>query len=135
MVNNDGIGCQQSQVTDSDVTDGSSTTYMLGEKYINPLYYTTGKDLGDNDSIFAAGDYENYRWAVSNTGKTPPASNPPTHDLKGLADATRWGSAHTDTFNMAMCDGAVRPFSYGIDLAVHFYLASRNDGQAFPMPP
>jgi prepilin-type N-terminal cleavage/methylation domain-containing protein len=131
----DGVGCQQSQVTDSDVTDGSSTTYMLGEKYINPLNYTTGGDPGDNGSIFAAGDYENYRWAVSDTTKMQPASNPPAHDLKGLVAFTAWGSAHTDIFNMAMCDTSVRPFSYGIDPTVHARLASRNDGNPVVLPP
>ncbi|MBU4400416.1 MAG: DUF1559 domain-containing protein, partial [Planctomycetes bacterium] len=34
----------------ADVTDGSSNTYLLGEKNVNPDFYATGMDPGDNES-------------------------------------------------------------------------------------
>jgi prepilin-type N-terminal cleavage/methylation domain-containing protein len=135
MSNNDGIGCQRSQVTDSDITDGNSSTYMLGEKYHNPDNYATGLDYGDDHSIFTADDYDRYCWAISDSTKTQPASNPPMRDQRGFADFWRWGSAHLDMFNVAMCDGSARPINYSIDPTLHAHLASRNDGIVSVPPP
>ena len=131
MTANDGIACQRSQVTDADIRDGTSLTYMLGEKYHNPDNYATGQDYGDDHSIFAADDYDRFCWAFTTltSPRVPtPASNPPMQDRSGFVDFWRWGSAHTITFNVAMYDGAVRPISYTIDPIVHSNLASRNDG-------
>ncbi len=129
MSANDGIGCQRSEVTTADVSDGTSTTYMLGEKYHNPANYATGLDYGDDHSIFAADNYDRFCWALSDATKTQPANNPPMQDRMGFVDFWRWGSAHTNSFNVAMCDGSVRPIGYGIDGTVHAHLASRNDGR------
>ncbi len=138
MTYTDGIGCQQSEVRAADVSDGLSTTYMVGEKYLNPNDYYTGLDLSDNTSIFAAGDLTGFCWALTNniatTGpaKTLPAINPPMKDRRGVApgiNGTGWGSAHADIFNVAMCDASVHPINFGIDPLIHVYLASRNDGQ------
>ena len=43
-----GIAYQRSHVTMADIKDGTSNTYLAGEKYINPDYYATGEDLGDD---------------------------------------------------------------------------------------
>ena len=39
-----GISFQRSEVATQHVTDGSSQTYMIGEKYLNPVDYDTGLD-------------------------------------------------------------------------------------------
>ena len=85
MTNNDGIGCQRSEVTAADVTDGTSTTYMLGEKYHNPDNYVTGLDYGDDHSIFAADDYDRFCWAIRRYQDAQPANNPPMQDRAALA--------------------------------------------------
>ena len=39
-----------------------------------------------------------------------------------------YGSAHSNGFGMALCDGSVRTISYSIDLTTHGRLANRHDG-------
>jgi hypothetical protein len=129
MSGNDGIGCQRSEVSAADVSDGASCTYMLGEKYHNPDNYFTGLDYGDDHSIFAADDYDRFCWAFANIKTPGPCTNPPMKDRRGFVDFQRWGSAHNDIVNVAMCDGTVHPINYSIDPNVHRDLASRNDGR------
>ncbi len=118
MTPNDGIACQRSETRVEDVTDGTASTYMLGEKYRNPIDYATGLDYGDDHTVFAADDFDRYCWA----------DQPPLQNRSGVADFFRWGSAHADMFNVAMCDGSMHAINYNIDPTVHRQLGSRNDG-------
>jgi hypothetical protein len=81
----------------------------LGEKYLNPLNYRTGRDRGDNENTYVGFDNDICRatW------------NPPLQDRPGLQDTVRFGSAHTAGLNMVNCDGSVRFVTYDVDPAVH----------------
>ncbi len=64
----------------ADITDGTSNTYLAGEKYLDPDSYETGIDLGDNEMAFMGDNADIFR-CVSFTA--PPYSNttqylPPT---------------------------------------------------------
>ena len=48
-----GISFVRSEVTMAMVTDGSSNTYCLGEKCMNPDYYVTGQDSGDDWNMYS----------------------------------------------------------------------------------
>ena len=65
-----GIIYQRSTLKSSEITDGTSQTYMIGEKYLMPAYYTTGQCGGDNHSAFQGYDRDMVRWTtlVSGTG-------------------------------------------------------------------
>jgi len=46
-----GISFQRSRVLMAMVSDGTSCTYMLGEKYLSPDNYSNGADDGDNEDM------------------------------------------------------------------------------------
>jgi hypothetical protein len=133
---NTGVVFQQSQVTIADIKDGTSNTYLAGEKFLDPDYYLTGQDMGDDQACLGADDWDLCRWSGINsggiTGNTSTyTSYPPMQDQTGLtADgySDRFGSAHAAGFNVVLCDGSVRTISYSIDTWVHKNLANRKDG-------
>jgi prepilin-type N-terminal cleavage/methylation domain-containing protein/prepilin-type processing-associated H-X9-DG protein len=101
----------------SDITDGASNTYLIGEKFVNPDRYEGGSGA-DNSPLFEGYDWDIIRW--SSIGLLQDATSP--------ADGEFFGSAHTSGANAVFCDGSVRSISYSIKLDVHQNLCQRNDG-------
>ena len=62
----DGVCEQRSQVKMSQITDGTTYTYLAGEKYVDPDDYTTGNDGGDDNPAMGGDSNDNNRWASSN---------------------------------------------------------------------
>ncbi|MFZ1936927.1 MAG: DUF1559 domain-containing protein [Thermoguttaceae bacterium] len=115
----------------ADITDGTSSTYLIGEKYIDPDYYATAQDKGDSGDAFQGDNEDNVRCGnLDLTPPSPPFPMPPQPDTPGLEinNEGPFGSAHVDGFVMAFCDGSVRFVSYSIDQRTHQYLCSRKDG-------
>jgi type II secretory pathway pseudopilin PulG len=97
------------------IEDGTSNTYLVGEKYLDPLHYENGESLGDNESLYNGFCSDNHRFAEKNLPPTPDGTRP-------LADHRahyRFGSAHPYGLNMAYCDGTVRFVMFDIDPEVH----------------
>ncbi len=129
----------------SAITDGTSNTYLIGEKYLFPSYYDSvtnpvaGGGWGENQSIYTGFEWDNERRAyqpvVDGNGNT--SDTQPSQDTPGL-DSNRslygFGSAHSGGLNMAMCDGSVHFLSYDIDPTTHRNLAVRNDGETAVLP-
>ncbi len=114
-----GVMFSGSQITPADVTDGTSNTYLLGEKYLEPDTYDTGTDTGDNEAALIGDDHDITRWA----------SESPCLDTPGVYPNQCFGSAHSNGFNMAFCDGSVQTMSYSIDMETHRCLCNRSDGK------
>lgn len=117
----DGVIFLRSQMPVSDITDGASNTFLLGEKYLDPKNYSTGLDSGDNENMYTGFDCDNHRWTFTGIG--------PQQDHTGLTNIKSFGSVHTSGFNMAFCDGSVRSISYSIDNGIWCCLGSRKDGK------
>ncbi len=113
-----GISYQRSQVRSSLVTDGTSKTYLLGERNIDPQSYYNGQDGGDNSNLYTGYENDNHRCTF----------NPPAPDTRGLILADIFGSPHSVVCNFAFCDGSVRSISYSIDPQLHRDLGNRSDG-------
>jgi len=111
-----------SKVEVAHVFDGASNTYLVGEKYVNPDHYATGRDSGDNETMYIGDNEDITRWGGPNY--------PPTQDRAGYGLRLTFGSAHAAGFGMCFCDGSVHRMSYSIDTTVHGYLANRKDRQA-----
>ncbi len=116
----DGIVFTGSLITMGEVRDGSTNTYLVGEKYLNPDQYATGSCGADNETMYIGDNEDISRW----TAQTP------MQDRAGICGRWRFGSAHANGFNMALCDGSVRSTSFSIDAAVHRRLGDRADGEA-----
>lgn len=114
----------RSAVSASDIYDGSSSTYLYGEKYLNVDSYETGKGKGDDHITWTGVDDDSCRV----TTKVP------RQDRKGYDGSSEFGSAHAGVFGMSMADGSVHRVSYSIDSTVHNYLGQRNDEQAVATP-
>ena len=114
-----GIIYQLSEVRVADVRDGTTNTYLAGEKYVNPDHYYDGRDSSDNESMYAGDD----RDVLCNTQ----TSDQPMQDRAGIGPRFSFGSAHPSGFNVVFCDGSVRPMSYSIDPEIHSRLGNRKD--------
>ncbi len=110
----------------ADVTDGTSNTYLAGEKNINADDYATGLDPGDNEAALVGDNPDTSRWS----GASPSTMWPPWPDTPGYDDYGVFGSAHANGFQMAFCDGSVQMINYTIDPETHRRLCNRKDGQA-----
>jgi prepilin-type N-terminal cleavage/methylation domain-containing protein len=137
ILNATGVSYMYSMIRLKDITDGTSHTYMAGEKYLRTDYYESGLDSSDNEWAWVGFDNDIY---VS-------AYQPPKKDRAGASDGNCWGGAHPSTFNMIFCDGSVHDIPYTIDSApgkadpsvaanqpaekkrIHQLLANRADGQ------
>ena len=112
-----GIFNVRSQLIMSQIADGTSNTFLIGEKYLTPDNYTTGLDGGDNQSMYLGFDVDTVRFTA----------NPPMQDTPGYVGYEDFGSAHAIGFHMAFCDGSVQFINYSINPLVHFYLGNRED--------
>jgi prepilin-type N-terminal cleavage/methylation domain-containing protein len=123
--NFNGISGERSEIHPAHVRDGTSNTYLVGEKYLNPNKYFTGDDGADNNAVFQGNDWDVNRWGNRNLA--------PRRDTPGFDTmSSRFGSAHAAGFHMAMCDGSVHLINYAIDPIVHENLANRKSGVAIP---
>lgn len=116
----------------SDIVDGLSCTFMVGEKFIDSSSYSKGTWAGDDSSAFAGCDYGNVRICPAVTaGNTPGAQEHTSLDSSSLpynSSHYQWvfGSAHPNGFNMAYCDGSVHAINYTIDPTIYRALACGN---------
>jgi prepilin-type processing-associated H-X9-DG protein len=100
-----GICYERSYVTIKDIVEGTSHTYLAGEKFMDPDTYYTGADGSDDSPVMGGDDYDLCGWT----------DQLPQRDRRGLnLGPTPFGSAHRNTFNMVMCDGSVSSVSYDI---------------------
>jgi prepilin-type N-terminal cleavage/methylation domain-containing protein/prepilin-type processing-associated H-X9-DG protein len=122
-----GVFCVRSRTKLKDIIDGTSHTYLGGERYLNvDAYYTSGSDADmDADQPYTQGfDYDTIRWTENNQN-----SCWPMRDHRGYPYPASFGSAHPTSFNMVFCDGSVHTISYDVDKVAHQRLGNRMDKQ------
>ncbi len=143
-----GVSYYRSQVKTSQIIDGTSKTYLVGEKYLWPEGYNgwvnVGDHLSENQGIYSGMEWDNHRVAHMPVGTSWPPSGgstpadedyyQPRQDTGGFPNNGAFGSAHPGGLNMAMCDGSVQTISYDIDPIAHRYMAMRFDGETIVNP-
>jgi prepilin-type N-terminal cleavage/methylation domain-containing protein len=106
------------------ITDGSSNTFVIGEKRLDPRFYTIGE--WHDDSGFTSGwDPDILRSPVCEYG-------PDEVTEDGRPIGYRFGSAHAANMNAGFADASVRSINYGIDPELFNRLAHRSDEEDTP---
>jgi prepilin-type N-terminal cleavage/methylation domain-containing protein/prepilin-type processing-associated H-X9-DG protein len=139
-----------SQIAIRKITDGTSKTYLIGEKFVQPQYYAginvDGNNQGDDSSMYIGHDFDNLRWGgnVSDPRLLSLLSPDytPLHDTNYISDTVtglrhnqaNFGAAHQAGCNFVMCDGSVQTIGYTIDPQVHWKLSNRRDGLTVVVP-
>jgi prepilin-type N-terminal cleavage/methylation domain-containing protein len=110
----------------SQVTDGTSKTFLLGEKHVLKNQYQqngTPADDGDNEGSLIGCNADITRWT----------DRPPLRDVESIPTHPFYyegfGSAHSEALGFAFVDGSIRRVKYDIDPAVFKTLGNRKDGQ------
>lgn len=115
------------------IEDGTSNTYLVGEKYLAYSNYDTGGSPGDNASMYAGYSYDTHRFSSTRNFAGTTIYLPPISDSKQLSLAdlpyVRFGSAHTQGFNMTYCDGSVHWISFDVEPEIHRRHGHRFDGE------
>jgi hypothetical protein len=113
------------------ITDGTSHTFLLGEKYLRSDLYDGGgrsddqgwADGWDPDAIRST-CFQPYQDSDSTGFKFQPLNGP--MDIFGKdQDVYYFGSAHTGGFNGIYADGSIRTLGYDIDVVLFNALATR----------
>lgn len=104
--------------------DGASNILVLGEKRLQPRYYSTG-DWHDDRGWSDGWDNDTMRSSFC-----PPA---PDSDVDGTSElvsalAYSFGGSHRGYFNGGFADASVRPVRFNVDVEVLNNLAHRYDG-------
>jgi prepilin-type N-terminal cleavage/methylation domain-containing protein len=125
-VGQNGISYQRSMVRIRDITDGTSNTAMVGEKFRNPDTYFTGEDHADNQCIYSGHDSDTNGYTGSfNEGKT--FFYLPLQDRPIEKRHHHFGSAHLEGLHMANCDGSVHYIDFEVDRWVWYRYGGRDD--------
>jgi prepilin-type processing-associated H-X9-DG protein len=103
-----------------DITDGTSSTLLVGEKRLNRAFL--GQVQKDDDAGYASGfDPDIVRYT---TLRPAPDYSAPSGDGE-----MRFGASHPSRFNAVFADGSVRSISYTIDSVTFKNLGDKSDGQ------
>ena len=132
-----GVIHYRSRTRPKDLIDGSSKTYLVGEKFLSPEGYESmlaggNGRFGDNQGAWSGFEWDNHRVAWNPASSYQQADYQPRQDQAGIDNPgfLAFGSAHAGGLNMVMCDGSVQTVSYEIDPLAHRYQANRLDGQS-----
>jgi prepilin-type N-terminal cleavage/methylation domain-containing protein/prepilin-type processing-associated H-X9-DG protein len=125
MIQN-GVSYMRSEVRMGEITDGTSRTAMVGEKYQDPDNYFTGLDGADNQSIYSGHDSDNNGYTGRQTDGIAAAYSP-RQDRAGQRADHHFGSNHSEGLHMAYCDGSVHFIEFGVSGRVWYRLGGRND--------
>jgi prepilin-type N-terminal cleavage/methylation domain-containing protein/prepilin-type processing-associated H-X9-DG protein len=115
-----GVFNTNSRVRLADILDGTSNTFAVGEKFVDP------KDVAKTDGPA-------YRWGFHGVRNTVSPMNAWPLTPWGNLDTT-FGSKHPDGANFLLADGSARFIPQSLSLILYQNLSNRADGQVVQLP-
>jgi len=123
-----GITNIQSSIKLRDVTDGTSNTFLIGEKWTDPTLASNVSPAATDSNVS-----DNAYWQWGNYGcrlvKNPMNVNLATIGITYGDTQANFGSQHTGGCHFVLCDGSVRFVSQNIDMTTYRNLGNRADGK------
>ncbi len=125
------------KITFASISDGTSNTLLISEKFTQPQYYTASPDAWnaqDSRGWLGGAWMSDRRSTGTQTQITDLAVTNPGHDQNLARTDSNWhanfffGSAHPAGLNAVFADGSVHNIKYGIDGDVFNALGNRRDG-------
>jgi prepilin-type N-terminal cleavage/methylation domain-containing protein/prepilin-type processing-associated H-X9-DG protein len=123
------LGPWKSQTRFEDITDGLTTTLMVGEKHLRPGTFGINTPSSQTP-LYGDGSIYNgdHPWVISRAaGPGAPLAQKPTDPF-----FPEFGSWHIGLCQFVMCDGHVAAIPTTTSVTILGHLAQRNDGQATP---
>ncbi len=127
-----GVIFQRSEIKINHITDGTTHTYLLGEKNVPADHYDTGIPGNDDQSMYNGHDKDNLRstfvWYPGFEEKGAPQC-PAVPDTPGkMFCEWNFGGPHPGGWVALFCDGSVRFLSYEMNPTIHQNFGNRKDG-------
>ncbi|MDO4575859.1 MAG: DUF1559 domain-containing protein [Planctomycetia bacterium] len=117
-----------------EIRDGTSNTFLYGEKYLCRDKYEVASNSsaanGDNQTCWAGPDNDSLRLTKYDAAGT----YRPLQDRDQYNSGSVFGSAHSGAFGMCMADGSTHRINYSIDLEIYSYLGKKADGKVALLP-
>jgi prepilin-type N-terminal cleavage/methylation domain-containing protein/prepilin-type processing-associated H-X9-DG protein len=116
------------KMTTAKITDGTSKTFLAGEKWVHVTQYQGDLQIASEDKGWADGwDFDHLRTTLLNPrNDSQDPRTPADHE-----DFTNYlmGSAHSGGINVVFADGSVSTIEYEVDLELFNRLGNRLDGE------
>jgi prepilin-type processing-associated H-X9-DG protein len=125
-----GVLYYNSRLTMTGITDGTSNTFLAGERYSADPTYTSTQLLEDTRGWA----WNNYNSGQDLLGDTRYPVNSKTTTTGTNSRRVNFGSGHTGGANFALCDGTVIFISNSIDIVTYQRLSMATDGNPVSIP-
>ena len=129
-----GVLFGNSHIEDRDITDGTSNTFLAGERWQGPGQHAAWAGIHyDEDNLGSftpgppggGGSWENTQSRTTTIGRHVLGST----GYRPNSGSGGFSSLHTGGFHMLLCDGSVHFISENINRSVYGRLGNRQDGQ------
>ena len=117
------------------ITDGTTKTMLVAEKFVSPKYYgdtdesRNTNSCADNNSLYQGYDWDVIRWTRHENDYLPLHDADRINNSPAPGCQRRFGSAHSGVVLAAYCDGSVHDIGFDIDPLAWEALGSRNGGE------
>jgi prepilin-type N-terminal cleavage/methylation domain-containing protein/prepilin-type processing-associated H-X9-DG protein len=123
------VASWRGQLALQDITDGTSNTFMFGEKHIRP---NSLRGKNEDRSLFGDQNNSMRRMAGNDFAGTNTYPLRLPNDQNGTNANASFGGPHTGVCQFVFCDGSVHALDVNTSLFTLTYLITRNDGNVIP---